>query len=305
MIRKIKLNWFKWIDWYWIKDDDKNNILNKLKIQELDVIACNEKNQKSRLDNYKNYSFLVLHFPRFNKLKNIYELNEFNIFLYNDLLITFKDYSIININSIFKKYENLKKINKKKNIKVTTWFILYEITETILDQMFKNINNLTKNIRELEQKVYDWHDWQKLVNEIMNNKRNIIFLKNMFKPQVFVLKQLETRINKLYLWKMEKYYEDLEDKLSQIINDLSELQEYIDSLENTFKSMIDLKTNFVIKVLTVFSASLLPLTVITSFYGMNINLPYSNNIQFILFLLFTALFIMVFIYLILRKTGRF
>jgi magnesium transporter len=104
---------------------------------------------------------------------------------------------------------------------------------------------------------------------------------------------------------MEKYYEDLEDKLSQIINDLSELQEYIDSLENTFKSMIDLKTNFVIKVLTVFSASLLPLTVITSFYGMNINLPYSNNIQFILFLLFTALFIMVFIYLILRKTGRF
>ncbi|MBT3727144.1 hypothetical protein HOG21_05740 [bacterium] len=69
--------------------------------------------------------------------------------------------------------------------------------------------------------------------------------------------------------------------------------------------MVDIKTNFVIKVLTVFSAFLLPLTLITSFYGMNIDLPYSDSIKFISFLLFTSLFIMVLIYIILRKTGRF
>jgi magnesium transporter len=65
---------------------------------------------------------------------------------------------------------------------------------------------------------------------------------------------------------MEVYFEDLEDKLEQIVNEINILQEYIDSIEDAFKSMVDIKTNFVIKVLTVFSAFMLPLTFITSFY---------------------------------------
>jgi len=65
---------------------------------------------------------------------------------------------------------------------------------------------------------------------------------------------------------MEVYFEDLEDKLDQIVNDITVLQEYIDSIEDAFKSIVDIKTNFVIKILTVFSAFMLPLTLITSFY---------------------------------------
>jgi len=65
---------------------------------------------------------------------------------------------------------------------------------------------------------------------------------------------------------MEVYFEDLEDKLDQIVNELTLLQEYVDSIEDAFKSMVDIKTNFVIKILTVFSAFMLPLTLITSFY---------------------------------------
>ena len=65
---------------------------------------------------------------------------------------------------------------------------------------------------------------------------------------------------------MEVYFEDLEDKLDQILSDIDILSEYIDSVEDAFKSMIDIKTNFVLKVLAIFSAFMLPLTLITSFY---------------------------------------
>jgi magnesium transporter len=65
---------------------------------------------------------------------------------------------------------------------------------------------------------------------------------------------------------MEVYFEDLEDKLDQILNEINTLQEYIDSIEDAFKSMLDIKTNFVMKILTVFSAFMLPLTFVTSFY---------------------------------------
>ncbi|MDF1682744.1 MAG: CorA family divalent cation transporter [Patescibacteria group bacterium] len=67
---------------------------------------------------------------------------------------------------------------------------------------------------------------------------------------------------------------------------MNTIQEYIESVEDTYKTMIDIKTNFVIKVLTIFSAFLLPLTLITSFYGMNIDFPDWNNSLFVYILLF-------------------
>jgi len=305
MLRKLKIKWFTWIDWVWLKNAQIKEILEKHNIHELDVEACLEWNQKARIDNYESYSFLVMHFPKYNNHKKIYEQNEFNVFLWKDFLITFRKKTTTHINKIFKYYSDLKISTRKKDIKVTTWYILYEITQTMLEKMFKVINNVTLDIKWIEHEVFEWNDGSKLVKNIMMKKRNIIFLKHMFKPQVIVLKQLETHINKLYMWKMEVYFEDLEDKLEQIVNEIWISQEYIESIEDAFKSMVDIKTNFVIKVLTVFSAFLLPLTLITSFYGMNIDLPYSDSIKFISFLLFTSLFIMVLIYIILRKTGRF
>jgi magnesium transporter len=112
----------------------------------------------------------------------------------------------------------------------------------------------------------------------MIKKRNIVVLKHMFKPQVVVLRQLETVINELYEGEMEVYFEDLEDKLDQLVSDIEILDEYIESVEDAFKTMIDIKTNFVIKVLTIFSAFMLPLTLLTSFYGMNVtDLPLAET----------------------------
>jgi len=120
-----------------------------------------------------------------------------------------------------------------------------------------------------------------LVKEIMIKKRNIVVLKHMFSPQINVLKRIEFHINKLFDDKIEVYFEDLEDKLDHVVNNLKILDEYIDSIEDAFKTLIDIKTNFVIKVLALFSALLLPLTLITSFYGMNIDLPYQQSPWFV------------------------
>jgi Mg2+ and Co2+ transporter CorA len=65
---------------------------------------------------------------------------------------------------------------------------------------------------------------------------------------------------------MEVYFEDLEDKLEQIVNDIEIIWEHIDTVEDAFKSIIDIKTNSVLSFLAIFSAFLLPLTLITSFY---------------------------------------
>ena len=103
----------------------------------------------------------------------------------------------------------------------------------------------------------------------------------MFQPQVSVLRNVELHMNKLFDDEIEAYFEDLEDKMEKIITDVSILEEYVDSVEDAFKSMIDIQTNSIIKFLTIFSAFMLPLTLITSFYGMNITLPFQDSPYFV------------------------
>ena len=305
MIRELKIGNIKWIDSVWLKDDSIKEILNKYNIHELDLEACIEWNQKARIDKYKDYSFLIFHFPKYNKIKKVYDLNEFNIFLWKDFLLTFRYTTWSHINKIFKYYNDIKIATKKKDIKITSGYILYEITQAMLEKMFRVTKRITIDIKKIEKQIFDWDNNTSLVKDILIKKRNIVLLKHMFRPQVNVLKQLETVVNELYEWKIEVYFEDLEDKLEQIVNEINTLQEYIESIEDAFKSMVDIKTNFVIKILTVFSAFMLPLTFITSFYWMNVDLPFSENIKSVIFLLFISLFFMVLIYVILRKKWKF
>jgi Mg2+ and Co2+ transporter CorA len=97
-------------------------------------------------------------------------------------------------------------------IKITSGYILYEIVQAMLVKMFLVNEKIRVEVRKLERDVFSLSS-SFLVKDIMIKKRNIIMLKNMFKPQIVVLNQLEFNMNKLFSGKMEAYFEDLEDKL--------------------------------------------------------------------------------------------
>jgi len=92
----------------------------------------------------------------------------------------------------------------------------------------------------------------------------------MMKPQIAVLKMIELRIKERFSEDVEIYFENLEDKMDKIFSEIQLLQENIDSIEDTLKSVFELETNTTIKYLTIFSAFILPITLVTSFFGMNV-----------------------------------
>lgn len=308
MLRELNFwNNLKWIDAVDINKDEIIKILNAYDFHELDIEASLEGNQKARIDVYDDYSFLVFHFPKYNPIRKLYELNEYNIFLGKDFLITFRDFHWNQVDNIFDYYKNKKNLNilkeDEEEIKITTGYILYEIIQTMLEKMFRVTRLNNKEVKILENQVFENNDYN-LVRDIMIKKRNIILLKNLFKPQVMLFKQLEFAINKMYEWEMEVYFEDLEDKLDQILLDLNILQEYIESVEDAFKTMLDIKTNSIIKLLTIFSAFMLPLTLVTSFYGMNVSLPFEKQPFFVYSLLIILSLIMGGIYFYFKRKWK-
>ena len=245
--------------------DEVNAVIERFGFHELDREAILEENQYARIDTYDDYLFLVLHFPKYEPMTERYIHNEFNIFISKTYLLSFRYYNNSNVRDLRTEYE--KKVWEDTN--TSTGFLLYELLESMLDKVMRMLEQFGKDLRSLEHTLFTG-EGSRVIQSIMVKKRNIITLKHMMKPQIAVLKMLETRMNTLFDGEIELYFENLEDKLDKIFSEIELLQENIDSMEDTLKSLFEFKTNTTMKYFTLFSAIMLPLTVVTGFFGMNI-----------------------------------
>nr|MBA2474883.1 magnesium transporter CorA [Actinomycetota bacterium] len=77
----------------------------------------------------------------------------------------------------------------------------------------------------------------------------------------------------------EDYYDDIVDAAERIWDLLDNYKEVVEALEDTNESVISHKQNAVLRVLTVFSAVVLPLTLLSGIFGMNVAFPGSGTAE--------------------------
>ena len=273
MIRKKQASTELWKDYINPPLDFIEEIVGQYQFHELDQEAILEENQYARIDTYDDYIFLVLHFPKYETSTERYIHNELNIFIGKDYIITFRYYQSTTMKRIYARYID----DKEKWEKISPAFILYDIIDSFLDKTMKMLERVGRDIKSIERDLFTSRSTDTIRN-IMTKKRNIITLKHMMKPQISVLKMVELRMKERFSDDVELYFENLEDKLDKIFSEIQLLQENIDSIEDTLKSVFELETNTTIKYLTVFSAFMLPLTLVTSFFGMNVETGHFDNL---------------------------
>jgi len=72
---------------------------------------------------------------------------------------------------------------------------------------------------------------------------------------------------------LEDYFDDIVDATERIWDVLDNYKEVVEALEDTNESVLTHRQNDVLRVLTVFSAIVLPLTLISGIFGMNVAFP--------------------------------
>ena len=87
------------------------------------------------------------------------------------------------------------------------------------------------------------------------------------------LRVLERHIERFLPEELELYFDDIVDASERIWDMLDNYKEVVEALEDTNESVIQHRQNDVLRVLTVFSVVILPLTLITGIFGMNVQFP--------------------------------
>jgi magnesium transporter len=275
--RSITLGKLTWID----VQNPQPGLLEKLRVKhgfhELDMEDVLSDNQRSKIDDYKEYLFILLHIPYYDKRKQQVLSEEVDIFIKNNLLITIHWGSL---KPLVKFYDDCKKkpSTRKEMMDHGSGFLLYEVIDQLYSSAFPMLDSIERSVTSLERDVFSWGSSQKdRLKDILNLKKNIINFRRIVGPQRPVIAQIEHKNKKFLPESLEIYFDDVVDKIEKIWSSLENLKELVTSIQETNESIISHRTNNVIQVLTIFSVVIAPLTFLTGLYGMNVGLPFASE----------------------------
>lgn len=279
-----------WID---VKNPDHKvleNLKEKFGFHELDVEDCLSENQRSKIDEYSDYLFIILHIPYYDKRKQQIVSEEVDIFIKNNLMVTVHWGSL---RPLLQTFENCKKSMKSRRelMGQGSGFLLYEIIDQLYSEAFPMLDKIERTVTSLERDVFTLSQQHDMLKDILNIKKNIIIFRRVIAPQRTVIAQIEHKNKKFLPESLEIYFDDVVDKVEKIWSSLENLKELVESLQDTNESIISHTTNNVIKILTVFSVVMLPLTFMTSLYGMNVALPLADKDG--VFMILTTIMVLV------------
>jgi magnesium transporter len=239
----------------------------------LDVEDVMSKRQRPKIDDYadEGYLFGVLHFPVYDRTIQRLNAAELDIFVGPDYLVTLPAVELLPVTRLFDRCRVDLEFREQLFSK-GSGRLLYEVLDDLFDYCFPILDKIGHKLDSLEDDVFEGRS-EEVVRDISNVKQEIISYRKIIKPERSTLRVLERHIERFLPEELELYFDDIVDAAERIWDILDNYKEVVEALEDTNESVIQHRQNDVLRVLTVFSVVLLPLTLITGFFGMNVSFP--------------------------------
>jgi magnesium transporter len=239
----------------------------------LDVEDVLSKRQRPKVDDYADdgYLFAVLHFPVYDKAVQRLNAGELDFFLGPDSLVTLPTVELLPVTRLFGRCSE-DEVLRESLFSKGTGRLLYEVLDDLFDYCFPILDKMGFKLDSIADDI-DEGGGKELVRDIHKVKQEIISYRKIIKPQRPTLRLLERRVERFLPEELELYFDDLVDASERIWDQLDNFKEVVEALESTNESAIAHEQNDVLRILTVFSVILLPLTLISGIFGMNVHFP--------------------------------
>ena len=297
-LRIETINWGK-LSWVNVENpsrEEMDYLARHFNFHPLDLDDCLSKMQRPKIDEYPDYLFMVLHFPVFDKRMRVTQPSQVSIFLGENFLVTVHKGDLKPIVNFFKECKT-NETSREEYMGSSASYLLYTILDRLVNYCFPILNKIGENIEKVEDMIFG-DKMEQAIREIALLRRDIIHYRRIIKPQTEVFEHLEKNGSKYALLKEAPhvYFGDLADHCRKIQDTLEDYREVIEGFKDTNDTLTSFRINQVIRILTVISTIMLPLTLIASIYGMNVPLPGQGSPYFfplcMLFFLFLAGFML-------------
>lgn len=219
-------------------------------------------NQRAKLEEYETMHYIVLKMFSIKEKKIVHQ--QVSFILHNNFILSFRE-------SSFGVFENVVSFLKKDNNKIKQKgedFLLYTLLDVIIDEYYVVLEDINDQVdywdEEIFEKPSDNH-----IYELQKLKKSVLEARKYMLPVRELINSLTKNEIAYFDIKNKKYIRDLNDHMIRNVEQLDFDRDQINSLIDAFYSLQSYKINRVVKALTGVSFVLLPITFITSLFGMN------------------------------------
>ena len=253
--------------------EDATTLAERFGWHPLDIEDVLSKRQRPKIDEYaeEGYLFAVLHFPVYDKAIQRLNAAELDFFLGHDYLVTLPNVELLPVTRLFRRCEEDEALRDQLFSK-GSGYLLYHILDDLFDYCFPILDKIGHKLDSIEDEMFEGAA-EDVVRDLSNVKQEIISYRKIIKPERSTLRVLEARTQRFLPQDLEVYFDDIVDAAERIWDLLDNYKEVVEALEDTNESVISHRQNDVLRVLTIFSVIILPLTFITGIFGMNVDFP--------------------------------
>ena len=277
---QLNLESLTWGDLTWVNieratEKETEYLAQNYSFHPLDLDDCLSRIQRPKIDEYKDYLFLVFHFPVFSKEARVTTPSQVSVFIGQNYLITLHKGELKPLVKLFKECQ-IDEESRQENFSQGPGYLLYRIIDRLVDYCLPILNKIGDNIEEAEDRIFS-DRMRGAIKEISALRRDVISFRRIIWPMRAVVGSLEPRVRRFTKTDLAAYFGDMVDHVDKIWDGLDEYKEIIEGLNDTHDSLANNRTNEVMRILTIVATIFFPITLIASIWGMNILLPFRQS----------------------------
>lgn len=265
-----------WVDFFVPTEADRIEadwvLENIFHFHHLTIEDARETRNQPKIEAFPDYLFFIVHGVKTETNSANFVTKELDGYLGKNFVVT---YHLEPFRSIEKIKRNLSESNY--SCQRGAAYLLHQILDELVDLYMPAVDDFDNSISDLEERIFKMkRGSNKILEEIMDLKRAVARLKRISSKQLEVLYKMAHGQFPLIDEKIQPFYRDVHDHLLRISDLAENYRDLVSGLLDVHFSVIANRTNDVMKVMAIFSAIMLPLSLIAGIYGMNMKL-YGNT----------------------------
>jgi len=236
-------------------------------LHELDIEDCRHRRQIAKVVEHSEYSFLVIKTIQFDPEKMDLEFADFNLFLLPDRLITVEEGPTGIVDAARRRTATDPEFANPRGIVYVLLDYAVDAYQPVLDQIGDVIAGLESEVLERPS--------PEALGRIFAVKRALV----EFRRTTVAMRELVNHVLRGNGGPRDALFPYVRDVYDHLVRALDFAETYRDLLSGTldiYLSAVANRTNEAVKVLTVYSTVALPFLAVTSFWGMNVALPFQQ-----------------------------
>lgn len=239
-----------------------DDLAEKYGFHELAIEDCRHATQLAKVDYYEGHTFIIINSTHYTEIPCELRIREIDVFIGQDYIVTVRFGESLSINEVERRLATHALHLERPDE------VLHAIIDIVVDRYLPTLESIGDTIDKVEDDLLVHPDIA-LLETIFDLKRGLLQFRRAVSSQRELLNILIRDDTRMVSKDMRIYFRDVYDHAVRAMDLVETYRDLLTGGLDIYLTQMANRTNDIVKGLTILATIMLPLTLLTGYFGMN------------------------------------